>query len=323
MSFTSDIRDELGALPIKPLCCRRAYLYGLLYGAEVEGERLTATFPVVKDAACPPHERAAALIHTMFSREPELTYTTRGAHRYAHLSFSFKQAAKNLTLLAALPEEEAETETLYRTLGFKCDGCADHFLRGLFVAYGTVNDPAKSYHLEIKLPADGRVEPVRILFSETGYVPGQTARNGAAGLFFKSGNDIQEVLAHLGATSSVFHFFNAQIERSIRNDENRATNCVTENISRAIRTGTKQLTAIEFLDEHNLLPALSDELQFTARLRLNNPDITLSELAELHFPPITKSGLYHRLEKIMAFYEKAAANQQQKEPPCPKNFGSN
>ena len=307
MSFTSDIRDQLGGLAIKPLCCRRAYLYGLLYGATVEGERVEATFPVVKEASYQPHEHAAALIHTLFSRTAEVTPVTRGAHRYAKVAFSFKQAAKNLSALANLPEEEAETETLLRALGFKCDGCGDHFLRGLFVAAGTVNDPEKSYHFEIKLPDDGRVEPVRILFSEAGYVPGRTSRNGAAGLFFKSGTDIQEVLAHLGATSSVFHFFNAQIERSIRNDENRATNCVTENISRAIKTGSKQLTAIEFLEQHDLLPSLSDELQFTARLRLNNPDISLAELAELHFPPITKSGLYHRLEKIMAFYEKALA----------------
>ena len=307
MSFTSDIRDELGGLAIKPLCCRRAYLYGLLYGATVDGTRLEATFPVVKDGAYQPHQHAVSLIQTLFSREAEVDLLTRGAHRYAKIRFEFKAAAKNLTKLAGLPEEEAETETLYRVLGFKCDGCSSHFLRGLFMAYGTVNDPAKSYHFEIKLPDDGRVEPVRILFSETGYVPGLTARNGAAGVFFKSGNDIQEVLAHLGATSSVFHFFNAQIERSIRNDENRATNCVTENISRAIKTGSKQLAAIEFLDEHDLLPSLSDELQFTARLRLNNPDITLAELAELHFPPITKSGLYHRLEKIMAFYEKSLA----------------
>ena len=307
MSFTSDIRDELGGLAIKPLCCRRAYLYGLLYGATVEGAWLEATFPVVKDAVYQPHQHAQALILTLFSRKAEVTEFTRGAHRYARLRFEFKAAAKNLSFLAGLPDEEAETETLYRTLGFKCDGCGSHFLRGLFVAAGTVNDPAKSYHFEIKLPCDGRVEPVRILFSETGYVPGTTSRNGAAGLFFKSGNDIQEVMAHLGATSSVFHFFNAQIERSIRNDENRATNCVTENISRAIKTGSKQLAAIEFLDEHNLLPSLSEDLQFTARLRLNNPDITLAELAELHFPPITKSGLYHRLEKIMAFYEKSLA----------------
>jgi DNA-binding protein WhiA len=183
-----------------------------------------------------------------------------------------------------------------------------HFLRGVFIACGTVNDPAKSYHLEIKLPNDGRIEPLRILLAEAGYELGLTNRKGQTGLFCNSGSVIQELLAYVGATSSVFQFFNAQIERSIRNDENRATNCVAENISRAIRTGAKQLAAILYLEERNLLAALPEDLQYTARLRLNNPDVTLTELAELHTPPITKSGLHHRLEKIMAFYEKNSQN---------------
>ena len=304
MSFMTQIRDELGGLPIKPLCCRRAYLYGLIYGGVADGDRVTVTFPCDKDAAYSPAEHAVALIAALFSRKADVTPLTRGAHRYFVVSFEFKHAARFLREMAALPEEEAETETLPRLLNIKCDACTLHFLRGLFVASGTINDPMKSYHLEIKLPDDGRAEPLRILMAESGYETGRTSRGGKAGLFCKSGTVIQELLAFVGATSSVFDFFNAQIERSIRNDENRATNCVTENISRAIKTGSRQLAAIEYLDTNNLLPALSDDLQFTARLRLNNPDITLSELAELHFPPITKSGLHHRLEKIMAFYEK-------------------
>ena len=304
MSFSNTIRDELGELPIKPLCCRRAFLYGLLYGACVDGDTITANYSVAKDAAFQPYEQAVHLIRTLFSREAEVNHHTRGAHRYASVSFSFKKASEHLFTLARLPEEEAECETLPRVLEFKCDGCSVHFLRGLFLACGTVNNPAKSYHLEIKLPLDGRVEPIRILLAEAGYEMGMTNRLGMIGLFCKSGGIIQEFLAYIGATTSVFEFFNAQIERSIRNDENRATNCVAENISRAIRTGAKQFAAIEYLEEHNLMAALPEDLQFTARLRLNNPDITLAELAELHFPPITKSGLHHRLEKIMAFYEK-------------------
>ena len=304
MSFSSNIRDELGGLPIKPLCCRRAFLYGLLYGATVEGDCVSAEFSVAKDTEVHPHEQAVHLIRTLFSRDAEVFHTTRGAHRYATVSFNFKKAADHIRSLSELPDEEAECETLYRALEFKCDNCSSHFLRGLFLARGTVNDPAKSYHLEIKLPDDGRVEPVRILLAEAGYEMGSINRSGLAGLFCKSGGVIQELLAYLGATSAVFAFYNAEIERSIRNDENRATNCVAENISRAIRTGAKQFTAIEYLEEHNLIAALPEDLQFTARLRLNNPDITLSELAELHFPPITKSGVSHRLEKIMAFYEK-------------------
>ena len=305
MSFSSDIRDELGGIPIKPLCCRRAYLHGLLYGAAVEDDTVTAIFPVTPGATYDPATHAQALIRTLFSREATLTPLTRGAHRYAKVSFSFKRAAKHISEISALPEEEAAVETLADRLEWKCDGCALHFMRGLYVASGTVNDPAKSYHMEIKMPSDGRVEPVRILLAEHGYEPGTTHRGDMCGLFFKSAGNIQEILAHLGVTSGVFDFFNVQIERDIRNNENRATNCVTENINRSMRAGGKQTAAIRHMEEIGLLPSLPDDLRETARLRLDNPETTLSELARMHNPSITKSGLHHRLERIMDFYEKS------------------
>lgn len=305
MSFASELRDELGALPIKPLCCRRAYLYGLLYGGTVEGDSVTSTFPANRDATYHLPEHAASLIHALFSREATVSPITRGAHRYARVSFSSRQAARHLHALFTLPESEAAAETLADKLEFRCEHCPAHFLRGLVVASGTVNDPAKSFHMELKLPNDGRVEPVHILLAEAGYVPGRTIRGDMAGLFFKSAGDIQEVLAHVGATSHVFAIFNSQIERDIRNNENRATNCDAENINRSTRAGIRQAAAIRYLDEQGLLPSLSDDLRATAGLRLNNPEITLAELAELHTPPITKSGLNHRLARIMAFYEKA------------------
>lgn len=309
MSFATTLRDELAATAIKPLCCRQAYLYGLLYTAEVERDTVTTVLSVPSDAACDVAEHTAGLIHTLYHREPLPERFSRGAHRYARLTFSNKNLAHRLHDVFTLPEDEAALDVVEELLGFKCPHCAAHFLRGVFMASGTVSDPAKSFHLEFKLPDDGRVEPLYILLCESGYIPGRTSRKGACGLFYKSGDDIQEVVAYLGASASVFAFYNAQIERDIRNNENRATNCVTENINRATRTGTRHLVALTYLEEHDLISALPEDLQFTARLRLNNPDVTLSELAELHFPPITKSGLYHRLEKILNFYEKAKSKE--------------
>ncbi len=330
MSFTTELRDELGGLAIKSLCCRRAYLYGLLYGATPDPQikdALSVTLPLspahkgsssaeASEASMSPYDlvtHASGLIHTLLGRQPDITTETRGAHRYARLHFVSRPAAHRLNDLASLPEEEAEVDTLRRHLDFKCAHCAAHFLRGLTVAYGTVTDPMKGNHLELQLPDDGRVEPVRILFSESGAVPGRGVRTGGksntphATLFFKSGSDIPEVLSHIGATSLVFRYYNAQIEHDIRNNENRATNCVTENINRSMRAGLKQTTAIRALAERDLLGTLSDDLRYTARLRLEHDDATLSELAALHEPPITKSGLNHRLEKILALYERSVA----------------
>ncbi len=304
-SFASAIRDELGGLPIKSLCCRRAYLYGLLSCAEVEGDTVTAVFPVSPGAAYDPATHAVSLIHALFSRDSVVTPLSRGAHRYARVSFSSKNAAKHLAAMISLPEEEAAAETLSTLLEWKCEHCAAHFLRGMFIATGTVNDPSKSFHLECKLPADGRWQPVYILLAESGFEAGVTRRTDKVGLVFKNAERIEEVLAHIGATSMVFDFLNAQVEREIRNNENRATNCVAENIGRSMRAGGKQTAVIQRMEELGLLPSLPDDLRVTARLRLDNPEATLPELAAMHDPVITKSGVHHRLEKILAFYEKS------------------
>ena len=103
MSFTSTIRDELCGLAIKPLCCRRAFLYGLIYAGYAEGDTVMADFSVLKEAVHHPHEQAAHLVHTLFSREAETVLLTRGAHRYASVNFSFKKAAEKLVFLARLP----------------------------------------------------------------------------------------------------------------------------------------------------------------------------------------------------------------------------
>ncbi len=305
MSFSSHIRDKLGGLSFKFPCCRRAYLYGLLYGATVREDTVTVTFSVNPTAKYDPAAHAVSLIRTLFSRDAVMAPSTRGAHRYMTVSFSYKQAAKRLSELAILPNEEAAVETLSDKLEWECEHCAMHFLRGLFVSCGTVNDPSKSYHLEIKLPSDGRVEPVRILLSEVGYEPGTTHRGEMTGLFFKSTNNIQEILAHMGVTTGIFEFSNIQIERDISNNENRATNFVIENISRSMRAGGKQTAAIGHLEASGLLPSLPPDLAETARLRSEHPESTLAELADMHDPPITKSGVHHRLERMMDFYEKS------------------
>ena len=307
MSFSSQLKAEYGKLTVKAPCCRRAYLHGLLFGATVEGDTVEVALPVHPDADYDLAAHVAQLSHGQLSREAEITPLTRGAHRYIRIRIPAKQTAKQLTALSTLPEEEAAAEVLPERLGFRCDDCTAHFLRGTFVAMGTVSDPEKHPHLEWKLPDDSRAELFFIVLSELSYVPCRIERAGKVGLVIKNTSQIQELLAIMGTTSLVFEFFNAPIQRELRNNANREANCVAENINRATRAGTKQVAAIRALDKQNLLPSLSDDLRYTARLRQENPEASLPELAALHAPPITKSGLHHRLAKIMDFYQKACA----------------
>ena len=110
-----------------------------------------------------------------------------------------------------------------------------------------------------------------------------------------------DILALAGASRMSMDMMNVRIEREIRNQENRATNCETGNIAKAVKASQKCRQAIERIMGAGRFEALSAELRETATLRMENPAANLTELAELHNPPITKSGLNHRLQKIIAF----------------------
>ena len=102
----------------------------------------------------------------------------------------------------------------------------------------------------------------------------------------------------LGATNAAFELMNCKIERTIRNEENRATNCVARNISRSVEASRRQIEEIETLVTSGRIDTLPYDLKVTARLRLENPESSLTELALMHVPPISKSGLNHRLQKL-------------------------
>jgi DNA-binding protein WhiA len=110
---------------------------------------------------------------------------------------------------------------------------------------------------------------------------------------------VEDLLAIMGAQHTIFEVINSRIEREIRNNENRATNCVAKNIEKTIFAATRHVEAINKLMEHGKLENLPEGVKITAMLRYRNPDATLDELARMHEPTISKSGLNHRLQKIL------------------------
>lgn len=304
MSFCTLIKDELVSHGIKNTCCRRALLYGLLYGAELpkkRGDGITLRYPVPAGTVTDHEGFLDNLFRNQYHLTPQIVRETRGAHRYLRITLDHKQILK--TLIALSKASEADQKALSDILGLRCGECTAHLVRGVFLASGTVNDPSKAYHLEIKTPADGRADLLCALFMNIDSMPGSTRRKGDVGFIWKSGSAVIELLNFMGATSGVFEILNTQVEREIKNNENRATNCDTRNIERSIAASAKYIHAITYLQDHHLLDSLPPDLQATAKLRLSNPEVSLRELAELHEPAITKSGLNHRLERIMNLYE--------------------
>ncbi len=180
------------------------------------------------------------------------------------------------------------------------DSCRTAFLRGAFLAGGSVTDPAKRYHLELFTSHYHVSRELLALMGECGFAPKETMRNSNYVIYFKQSEAIEDFLTSIGAPLSAMDIMNAKVEKHLRNGVNRRVNCDSANLTKAVDAAQEQLAAIRRLEEAGLMADLPDKLYQTARLRTEYPELTLSQLAELCDPPVTKSALNHRLHKLMA-----------------------
>ena len=173
------------------------------------------------------------------------------------------------------------------------------FFRGAFLAGGSVTDPAKRYHLELATPHLKVSAEASVLLREIGFSAKETNRAGNSILYFKQSDTIEDFLTAIGAQVSAMGVMEAKVEKDLRNGVNRRVNCETANLSKAVDASFEQLAAIRRLEEASVLETLPQKLQETARLRRENPEATLSELAEMPNPPVSKSAINHRMRKLM------------------------
>ena len=286
MSFSDQVKEELQELQIKPMCCRKAYLLGCMLGAQTSGEQVTFRLPTAFA------EQAVGEIKRHFGRQAEAKPYVSGRASGAELTFASIKCA-------ALVNAWDAGECADFSAVLKCEGCIAAFLRGAFCALGTVSDPSTGSHLEIKCPTFARALGLQAMLAEQGIMMGTVARGTSIGVYIKNSQGVEDVLTLLGSSTMVFELLNKKIEREIRGNENRVTNCDTGNISKYVTAAIRQNAAIEKLDRYGELAKLPDALQETAMLRLRHQNVSLGELAELHVPPITKSGLNHRLQKLI------------------------
>lgn len=297
MSFTTDIIEELTTLSSGKNCCRKALLYGLFYDGERQREPdgVSALFRTERAA-----ELAYSLLESRFSAEANIETVARAGRTYFRVSTACSSLGRMLETL-----DSEDPRMLFELLGFRCGKCRSEFLRGVFIATASVNDPHKGYHMEFSLAFSGRAERLAALLGTFTEPPRRIQRGKKHGLYYKTNGTISDLIYYIGGTKSSFDVANTWIERDIRNHENRATNCVARNISRSVKASQKQIAAIEGLMATGRLASLSAELQQTAALRLEYDAASLAELASLHTPPITKSGLNRRLGLLLAEAEDA------------------
>lgn len=292
MSFSSEQKAEIIAHPIKSSCCRRAFLCGVLSSKANAVGRLVS-FNIETDEHA---EFCIKLINEFYGRQATVARPKSGG-RCRVVSFESASAAAYLSSLN-------EGGSLFNE---KCHGCRGAFLRGFFFATGRVSDPDKQYHLEfspVRL-----CEAFRELMTEVDIDLKSANRKGVAILYAKKSGVLEDFFAYIGVNSATFALMNAKIEGELRNNANRVFNCDTNNIDKAVRASMKHLSYISRLADANLLSSLPEELEATARLRLEHKDYSLAQLAAVSIPPISKSGLSHRLNRISEIAEKMLKKQ--------------
>lgn len=291
MSFSSDIKQALAATVPQASCCRAALLYGLL--------ECGRGFSALDISLQTEHPAVANLTETLFAEQCRVPIE-REQGRFVILSV---EATHRAAVLHRFGHREDDVSIRLNRGNFDCEQCAAAYLRGVFLACGAVSDPNADYHLELNVPSYTLSRDVQLLLSEEGLPPKTLRRKGDYVLYYKDSEQIEDWLTLIGAASASLEMMNVKIVKNIRNSVNRVNNCENANQDKAIAAGARQAEAIRRIERHGGLTQLPEELRPLARLRMENPDLSLRELGQALEPPLSRSGVCHRLARICRFAE--------------------
>ena len=187
---------------------------------------------------------------------------------------------------------------------YKCVGCQTRSLSALFIAFGNVTDPEKRYHLEFSLESEDERKALKSVLEYASFPMKETVRKGRYILYIKDSGKIEDFFALIGANKAAFDFINAKIIHEVRGNANRQMNCDMANINKSISAAQYLVEMITDMDNRGYISRMPPELQETARIRMENSQASIAEIGALHNPPISKSGVKHRLDKIKDIYNK-------------------
>ena len=318
MSFSSETKQELCRVPVRKLCCARAEAYGILlycntfHASEARiitgnpdlAERLPKlfkkAFQIQFDDAPDLKSPGDISRDAPDLKSPENILDLKSQENAANLKRVFKltDRAKLRRVMNILGSERSPALHInFALLEENC--CRAAFLRGAFFAGGSVTDPVKRYHLELTTSHAQVGRELEALLREVGYPPKNVMRSGSFVSYYKQSDQIEDFLTMVGAPVSAMRVMTAKLEKDLNNKINRRINCDSANLDKSVEASREQTEAIRKLRDADMLKNLSNKLQTTAALRLEYPELSLSELAEEFDPPVTKSCLNHRMRKLI------------------------
>lgn len=297
MSFSSNVKAELCRLPVHKDCCAVAEVYGVLLFCN--------TFSPAGIRVVTESRDFAARLPKLFRRAFGVEFDQLPEGETGKLAFVLEDPEKLRRIFSTFGLETDTVVTLHVNLSILEEECCRvSFLRGAFLSGGSVTDPEKRYHLELATSHLKVSREVNCLMMEMGFGAKDTARAGNYILYFKQSDSIEDFLTTLGAPVCAMRIMEAKVEKDLRNGVNRRVNCETANLTKVVDAAQEQLAAIRRLEARGTFQDLPEKLQKTALLRKEYPEATLSELAQMETPPLSKSAVNHRMRKLLELSKK-------------------
>ena len=305
MSFSKNVKEELAKQISSARHCQIAEIAAIIslcgsisinednqYFVKINTENLTVA------------RKYFMLVKETFNASPEIllrrNLNLKKARVYTVVVRDPKVSLKILEAAKLLDEDGEIREILSLTdnLIIRNACCRRAFIRGAFLASGSMSDPAKTYHFEIVTTTMEKAEQIQSIICFFGIDAKIVVRKKYFVVYVKEGSQIVDLLNIMEAHVSLMELENVRILKEMRNSINRQVNCETANINKTVTAATKQIEDIQYIKDTMGLSKLSEGLEEIARLRLDYPDASLKELGELLSPPIGKSGVNHRLRKL-------------------------
>lgn len=313
MSFSTKVKDELSLHMSKARHCQLAELSAIL----CTGARISLSPAMIEVAS--EHKalilKTEALLRELFHIHPRVIRRIgRGGSKVRQYKLKVQGEGYLRRILSECGFLETNQEAYcLRTmmpdqlLTRTC--CERAYLRGAFLAGGSINDPTKNYHIEILNETQEQAERLQrflLDFDVESRVLERT-RPGTSRityvLYLKNSDQIVDVLRIIKAPISLLELENVRVEKDVKNRIQRRVNCEAANINKTVEASVRQTEAITYLMDEGLFSSLPDELAEIAELRMDYPDMALKDLGVLLDPPISKSGVNHRLKKIIQIAE--------------------
>ena len=308
MSFSSDVKEELETKIDTAKHCQIAEYAALMaFGGRIRrniGGEMQVEFATENELVSKVY---IEMISKLFGiKEHDIDVTIEGkTNRIFHMVIKKPEhVAQVLMTLKWCDEQFTTVQPVFvdaRLIQKEC--CKRAFIRGAFLAAGSISDPNKFYHYEIVCEYEEDAEIMKDILCFFHLDAKVIARKRSYVVYMKEGNNITDVLNLMGAFVSQMNLYNVMILKGISNDVNRKVNCETANLNKTIEAAVKQIRDIEYIRDTIGLEDLKDNLIEVAYIRLENPDMNLKDIGDLLDPVVGKSGVNHRLRKISEIAE--------------------